>query len=206
MEQDDKYKFVRLPFERGKIPFSKGFSAIRMFRCKVTIDLTAENRYNKSIQAGGLPMNENFTVRKATENDISLIENLIKGLAAYEKRPQDMTATQEDLCYLLFEKNIATALIAELNGEPVGYAIYYPVFASFAAKAGVHLEDLFLKPEKRRSGLGTRFFAEVAEFVKQGGFSYIEWSCLDWNEPAINFYNKIGAEEEHGRRYFSYTA
>ena len=149
-------------------------------------------------------MNENFTVRKATENDISLIENLIKGLAAYEKRPQDMTATQEDLRYLLFEKNIATALITELNGEPVGYAIYYPVFASFAAKAGVHLEDLFLKPEKRRSGLGTRFFAEVAEFVKQDGFSYIEWSCLDWNEPAINFYNKIGAEEEHGRRYFSY--
>lgn len=63
-------------------------------------------------------MNENFTVRKATENDISLIENLIKGLAAYEKRPQDMTATQEDLRYLLFEKNIAAALIAELNGEP----------------------------------------------------------------------------------------
>lgn len=151
-------------------------------------------------------MNENFTVRKATENDINLIENLIKGLAAYEKRPQDMTATQEDLRYLLFEKNIATALIAELDGEPVGYAIYYPVFASFAAKAGVHLEDLFLKPEKRRSGLGTRFFAEVAEFVKQDGFSYIEWSCLDWNEPAINFYNKIGAKEEHGRRYFSYTA
>lgn len=62
-------------------------------------------------------MNENFTVRKATENDITLIENLIKGLAAYEKRPQDMTATQEDLRYLLFEKNIAAALIAELNGE-----------------------------------------------------------------------------------------
>ncbi len=74
-------------------------------------------------------MNENFTVRKATENDISLIENLIKGLAAYEKRPQDMTATQEDLRYLLFEKNIAAALIAELNGEPVGYAIYYPPYS-----------------------------------------------------------------------------
>lgn len=149
-------------------------------------------------------MNDKFTVRKATENDINLIENLIKGLAAYEKRPQDMTATQEDLRYLLFEKNIATALIAEQSGEPVGYAIYYPVFASFAAKAGVHLEDLFLKSEKRRNGLGTKFFSEVEKFAKQDGFSYIEWSCLDWNEPAINFYNKIGAEEEHGRRYFSY--
>ena len=66
-------------------------------------------------------------------------------------------------------------------------------------------EDLFLKPEKRRSGLGTKFFSEVEKFVKQDGFSYIEWSCLDWNGPAINFYNKIGAEEEHGRRYFSYS-
>ena len=118
-------------------------------------------------------MDDKFTVRKATENDISLIENLIKGLAAYEKRPQDMTAAQEDLRYLLFERNIAAALIAELNGEPVGYAVYYPVFASFAAKAGVHLEDLFLKPEKRRSGLGTKFFSEVEKFVKQDGFSYI---------------------------------
>lgn len=105
-------------------------------------------------------MNENFTVRKATENDISLIENLIKGLAAYEKRPQDMTATQEDLRYLLFEKNIAAALIAELSGEPVGYAIYYPVFASFAAKAGVHLEDLFLKPENAGTDL------EQSSFLK----------------------------------------
>lgn len=147
-------------------------------------------------------MNENFTVRKATENDINLIENLIKGLAAYEKRPQDMTAAQEDLRYLLFEKNIAAALIAELNGEPVGYAIYYPVFASFAAKAGVHLEDLFLKPEKRRNGLGTKFFSEVEKFVKQDGFSYIEWSCLDWNESAISFYNnaKIASVKFIGKR------
>ena len=87
----------------------------------------------------------------------------------------------------------------------IGQHEYYPVFASFAAKAGVHLEDLFLMPENRRNGLGTKFFSEVEKFVKQDGFSYIEWSCLDWNEPAINFYNKIGAEEEHGRRYFSYS-
>ena len=114
-------------------------------------------------------MNDNFTVRKATENDISLIENLIKGLAAYEKRPQDMTATKEDLHYWLFEKNIATALIAEYNGETVGYAIYYPIFASFAARGGVHLEDIFLKEENRGGGLGTKFFSEIEKFVKQDG-------------------------------------
>lgn len=147
-------------------------------------------------------MNENFTVRKATENDISLIENLIKGLAAYEKRPQDMTATKEDLHYWLFEKNIATALIAEYNGETVGYAIYYPVFASFAARGGVHLEDMFLKEENRRGGLGAKFFSKIEEYVKQDGYSGIEWSCLDWNESAIGFYNKLGAQEEHGRKYF----
>lgn len=150
-------------------------------------------------------MNENFTVRKATENDILLIENMIKGLATYEKRPQDMTGTKEALHYWLFEKNIATALIAEYNGVPVGYAIYYPIFASFAAKGGVHLEDMFLKEENRRGGLGTKFFSAIEEFVKQDGFSQVEWSCLDWNEPAIRFYNKIGAQEEHGRKYFSYT-
>ena len=83
-------------------------------------------------------MNGKFTVRKAEEKDIVLLQNMIKGLAAYEKRPQDMTASQENLQYWLFEKKIATALIAQYNDEVIGYAIYYPVFGSFAAEGGVH--------------------------------------------------------------------
>ncbi len=76
-------------------------------------------------------MNGKFTVRKSEEKDIVLLQNMIKGLAAYEKRPQDMTASQENLQYWLFEKKIATALIAQYNDEVIGYAIYYPVFGSF---------------------------------------------------------------------------
>ena len=101
--------------------------------------------------------NCNLTIRKATEKDIRLIYELINGLAAYEKRPEDMTGSVEMLKFWIFEKKIATAVIAEINGEPIGYAIYYPVFASFAAKANVHLEDLYIKPECRRRGFGKEF-------------------------------------------------
>lgn len=149
-------------------------------------------------------MNEKLIVRKANENDISEIQNMIKGLAEYEKRPQDMTASQEDLCYWIFEKKVATVLIAEYNNETIGYAIYYPVFGSFAGEAGVHLEDLFLNEKYRHCGLGGKFFSKIEEFVKQDGYSKMEWSCLEWNTPSIRFYNKIGAVQEQGRKYFSY--
>ncbi len=149
-------------------------------------------------------MDERFIVRKANENDIPKLQNMIKGLAEYEKRPQDMTASREDLCYWIFEKKVATALIAEYNDETIGYAIYYPIFGSFAAAAGVHLEDLFLNKKYRNCGLGSKFFSKIEEFVKQDGYLKMEWSCLEWNTPSIHFYNKIGAEQERVRKYFSY--
>lgn len=148
---------------------------------------------------------ENFIVRKATQNDIPLLFELINGLALYEKRPQDMTGTQEELSYWLFEKQIATSLIAELDGEPVGYAIYYPVFGSFSAKGKVHLEDIFLKEEIRGKGLGKKFMAKTTQFVLQDGYTGMEWSCLDWNAPSIAFYEKLGAEKETGREYFEFS-
>lgn len=150
-------------------------------------------------------MNEKFTVRKANKNDISLIQDMIKNLAIYEKRVQDMTASRENLYHWIFQKNLATVLIAEYNCDAIGYAICYPVFSSFAAEAGVHLEDMFLLKEYRQCGLGKKFFSKIEEFVKQEGFSKIEWSCLDWNTTAIGFYNKIGAVQEQGRKYFSYS-
>ena len=148
--------------------------------------------------------NRNLTIRKATEKDIRLIYELINGLAAYEKRPEDMTGSVEMLKFWLFEKKIATAVIAEINGEPIGYAIYYPVFASFAAKANVHLEDLYIKPEYRRRGFGKEFFDKLVKTIKDDGYSDLEWSCLDWNTPSIEFYKKIGATRETGRVYFEY--
>lgn len=147
---------------------------------------------------------QNLTIRKTTEKDIRLIYDFINGLAAYEKRPEDMTGSEEMLKFWLFDKKIATAIIAEFDGNPVGYAIYYPVFGSFAAKANVHLEDLFIKPEYRRKGLGKEFFFKLVEMIKGEGYSKIEWSCLDWNTPSIEFYKKIGAKQETGRVYFEY--
>lgn len=147
---------------------------------------------------------QNLTIRKTTKNDIRLIYDFINGLALYEKRPEDMTGSEEMLELMLFEKKIATAIIAEVDGNPVGYAIYYPVFGSFAAKANAHLEDLFIKPEFRRKGLGKEFFFKLLKMLKAEGYSKIEWSCLDWNTPSIEFYKKIGAKQETGRVYFEY--
>ncbi len=148
---------------------------------------------------------ENFKVRKANKKDIPLLYELINGLALYEKRPQDMTGSKEELEYWLFEKQIATSLIAELDGTPVGYAIYYPVFGSFSAKGKVHLEDIFLKEEVRGKGFGKKFMAKTIEFVLEDGYSGMEWSCLDWNTPSIAFYEKLGAEKETGREYFEFN-
>ena len=116
-----------------------------------------------------------------------------------------MTGTQEKLKYWIFERKIATVLIAEYDGEAVGYALYYPIFGSFAAEGRVHLEDLFIKEEYRNQGIGKNFFDRIAGIVREEGYSAMEWSCLDWNTPAIDFYNKIGADKEQGRKYFSYT-
>lgn len=150
-------------------------------------------------------MNENFIVRKANRDDIPALQRMIKGLATYEKRPQDMTASQDNLRDWIFEKHIATALLAEYNHETIGYAIYYPVFGSFSGETGAHLEDMFLSETYRHCGLGKKFFSKIEEFVKQDGYSKMEWSCLDWNTPSIRFYHKIGAEQEQGRNYFFYS-
>ena len=83
--------------------------------------------------------------------------------------------------------------------------IYYPIFGSFAAEAGVHLEDVLLNEKYRHCGLGRKFFSKIEEFVKEDGYSKMEWSCLDWNTPSIRFYDKIGATQEQGRVYFSYN-
>lgn len=148
---------------------------------------------------------ENLIVRKADKNDIDIIFELINGLAEYEKRPWDMTGTKEELLYWLFEKNIATTLLLELDEKTIGYAIYYPIFGSFSAKGKAHLEDMFLLPEYRGKGLGKIFLKEIVSNVLADGYHAMEWSALDWNEPAIGFYKNIGAEQESGRVYFDFS-
>ncbi len=150
-------------------------------------------------------MKENaLTIRKASAKDTALLYQLIKGLASYERRPDDVTCSEETLKHCLFERKIATAIIAEYNGEPIGYAIYYQAFASFAAKMDVHLEDIFIKEEYRGKGFGKEFFFKLQEIIRKDGYSDLEWSCLDWNTPSIEFYKRLGATEEKGRVYFAY--
>ncbi|UKI48803.1 MAG: GNAT family N-acetyltransferase [Clostridium sp.] len=119
-----------------------------------------------------------------------------------KKRPNDMTGTIDMLGYWLFDKKVATAIIAEIKGVAIGYAIYYPVFASFSAKANIHIEDLFIKPEYRNQGYGKIFFYKLVEVIKDEGYYKLEWSCLDWNTPSIEFYKRIGATQNCGRVYF----
>ena len=148
---------------------------------------------------------KNLVIRKATKEDINLLYELINGLAIYEKRPNDMTGSIEMLNYWLFEKSVATAFIAENDkGNDVGYAIYYPIFSSFSAMVKIHLEDLFIKPDYRHQGYGKEFFFKLAKIIKEEGYIELEWNCLDWNVPSIEFYRKIGALQEKGRVYFGY--
>lgn len=150
-------------------------------------------------------MEENkLTVRRAEREDIPLILQFIKRLAEYEKRPQDMTGTAEELEHWLFDRNIATVLFAVYNGENVGYALYYPVFGSFAAAGRVHLEDLYINKELRGHGLGKSFLSEISARVLEEGYSGMEWSCLDWNKPSAAFYDRLGARRETGREYFGF--
>lgn len=146
----------------------------------------------------------NLMVRKATPKDMDLLYEMINGLATFEKRPEDMTGSIKTLKYWLFEKKIATAVIAEIDNKPIGYTIYYPTFASFATKMNAYIEDLFIKPEYRGKGFGKEFFHKLLEMIKDEGYSKLEWSCLDWNTLSIEFYKKLGAKEETGRVYFEY--
>lgn len=146
----------------------------------------------------------NLMIRKATPKDMDPLCEMINGLATYEKRPEDMTGSIKMLKYFLFEKKIATAVMAEIDNKLIGYAIYYPTFASFATKMNAYIEDLFIKPEYRGKGFGKEFFYKLLETIKDEGYSKLEWSCLDWNTPSIEFYKKLGAKEETGRVYFEY--
>lgn len=163
--------------------------------------VSPEKRYRQDRRENEVD-DRKLTIRRAKEEDLLLIQELIKGLASYEKRPQDVTGTKEQLHYWLFEKKIAAVWLAEYEKETAGYALYYPVFGSFAAAGSVYLEDFFLKEEFRGRGLGRCFFSKIAEAVLAEGYTGMEWSCLDWNRTAIDFYRRQEAWQETGRVYF----
>ena len=133
-------------------------------------------------------------LRPATPADIPLILELIRGLAEYERLADAAVATEAGLHEQLFgERPAADVLIAEADGEPAGFALFFHSFSTFLGKRGLYLEDLFVRPAFRGLGLGKHLMAALARIAVQRDCGRFEWSVLDWNEPAIGFYRRIGA-------------
>ena len=134
-----------------------------------------------------------FVIREANSSDINLIFDFICDLADYEKLRHDVTATPEILHESIFVKKQAEVLIAELDGVPVGFALYFHNFSTFKGKACLYLEDIFIKPQYRGKGFGKAIFNRLAQIAVERGCDRFDWAVLDWNEPSINFYKSLGA-------------
>jgi GNAT superfamily N-acetyltransferase len=134
-------------------------------------------------------------VRAAAPADVSLIHGLIVALADYERAPGEVTGTQEMLAHELFGPQPSVeGLIAERGGRPVGFALFYGTFSSWRCAPGIWLEDLFVPPEHRRYGVGAALLTELARIAVVRGCARLEWTALNWNEPALAFYARLGAE------------
>ncbi len=134
-------------------------------------------------------------IRPATKEDVATILHFIKSIAEYEKLTHEVETTIEKLQETLFgEKNHAEGLICLEEEVPVGYALYFHNYSTFRAKAGIYLEDLFIEPQYRGRGYGKALLNAVIDIAKQRNCGRVEWSVLDWNQPAIDFYKNLGAK------------
>lgn len=134
-----------------------------------------------------------FTLRKAQPGDAGLVLYFIKKLAEYEKLLDQVEADEETLHQSLFVKKAAQVLIAEEDGTPIGYALYFYNFSTFTGRPGLYIEDVFILPEHRGKGYGTQIFRRLANIALEEGCARMEWICLDWNEPSLQFYRNMGA-------------
>jgi GNAT superfamily N-acetyltransferase len=132
--------------------------------------------------------------RLATEQDTALILDFIKGLAEYEKMADQVVADEALLREWIFEKQKAEVIFAVEDGVEVGFALFFHNFSTFLGRAGLYLEDLFVKPAYRGRGHGKALICELARIAVERGCGRLEWCCLDWNQPSIDFYVSLGAE------------
>jgi GNAT superfamily N-acetyltransferase len=136
-------------------------------------------------------------IRPARPDDAPLIHALIVELATYERDPDAVHATPALLHEALFADDpVAECLIAELDGRPAGFALFYRTFSTWEGRPGIWLEDLFVMPERRRGGVGRALLRELAAITVQRGYTRLEWNALDWNTLALDFYVGIGAERK----------
>jgi GNAT superfamily N-acetyltransferase len=139
-------------------------------------------------------MLEPYSIRPATVVDVPVIFELIQALAEYEQLTHLVTGSARDLENHLFgEKPYAEVLVAEAGDRVVGFALYFWNYSTFLAKPGIYLEDLFVLPEYRRQGIGKALLTRLAQVAIARGAGRLEWSVLDWNQPAIDFYERMGA-------------
>jgi len=141
------------------------------------------------------PTSSEFRIRHAEACDTKLILQFIKDLAAYEKLLHEVSATEELLHEWLFVKEKAEILFGEVDGEPVAMMLFFHNFSTFLGKAGIYLEDLFVKPAFRGRGYGKTMLKHLAKIAVERNCGRLEWVCLDWNTPSIEFYESLGAKQ-----------
>ena len=139
-------------------------------------------------------VNDDVRIAQGRAEDVPTILSLIRGLAEYERLAEHVVASEDDLTRWLFgERPAAEVVIAWAGSEPVGFALFFHNFSTFLGRPGLYLEDLFVKPEWRGQGVGRRLLSHLAAVAIERGCGRFEWAVLDWNEPAIAFYRRMGA-------------
>lgn len=133
--------------------------------------------------------------RYAKKEDTALILKFIRELADYENMLSEVVADEETLSEWIFEKQKAEVIFAVIGGKEIGFALFFHNFSTFLGRAGIYLEDLYVKPEYRGKGYGKALLKKLAEIAVERGCGRLEWWCLDWNKPSIDFYLSLGAEQ-----------
>jgi GNAT superfamily N-acetyltransferase len=148
----------------------------------------------------------NLNLRFAEETDIEIILGLIRGLADYERLSHEVTADAETLRRSLFgARRVAEVVIAEVDGTPVGFGLFFHNFSTFLGRPGIYIEDLYIEPAWRGKGIGRALLSRVARLAKERGCGRLEWAVLDWNAPAIAFYKNLGGRMLDDWRIFRVT-
>jgi GNAT superfamily N-acetyltransferase len=147
--------------------------------------------------------NELLSIRPANEADVNLLAEFIRGIAEYEKLADEVVADEAILRESFFgSRPSAEALIAEWDGKPVAFAVFFENFSTFMGRSGLYLEDLYVKPEYRCKGIGKALLSHLAGIAVERGCPRFEWVALDWNRNAIDFYEKLGAKKMHEWQIF----
>ena len=146
-----------------------------------------------SIRTGDGLRDGAIAIRFATEKDVAFIKSCIHELAEYEHSAELDKSTEEMLHENIFVKGFAKVLIAECNGEKAGFALWFNNFSTWLARPGIYLEDLYVRPQFRRNGIGGRLLKRLAEIAVEKGWGRVEWACLKWNKPSLEFYESLGA-------------